>query len=177
MSIWAPADSPALPSAPPPPPPHPVLLLTFEFATACLFRVLVLVLLTRLSCVSANEVDAGVLDCVTGSFPSLWRTLILAGGMPSGAEEEDVGGSEGGSLNFPPSRRRVVGAGFAAGSFFWERVDLFKTPAYCRTEPSPSLSSCSSTFTFTAFDPARTPWSRRLNTPVGCQNTSTHCVK
>ena len=171
MSMRAPKDS----AAPPPTTPPavvPVLLLTLGLAMVSLSRVLGLVLVTLLSCVSACVGDTAMV--VAGSLPSLLSTLILAGGRPLGQEEEGVGGSVGGSLNFPPSRRRVVGAGFAVGSFFWEGGGPLRTPAYWRTEPSPSLSSCSSTSIFPALGMTSTlaAWSRRLNTPVGCKNTS-----
>lgn len=132
---------------------------------------------TRLSWVSAGEGDVTTAWFVAGSLPSLWSTLSLAGGRPLGAAEveEEVGVSAGGNLNFPPRRRRVVGAGFVVGSFFCVVAGLLRTPAYCRTEPSSSLSTPSSTSMFAAILPgaalncSSTPLSRRLNTPVGCQ--------
>lgn len=165
MSIWAPPESP---------PAAPVLLLTLELSIEDLSRTLGLVLVTLLSCVSVGV--AATVTFVLGSFPSLWRTLTLAGGRPLEEEvEEDVGISEGGSLNLPPRRRRVIRVAFVAGSSFLDGGGFLRTPAYWRTEPSPSLSSSSSSSMFVAaFSGFRassrsSPLSRRLNTPVGCK--------
>lgn len=163
-SILAPAGSP------PPAPAVPVLLLTLQLATVD-FSALGLVLVTLLSCVSAGGADTPAF--AAGILPSLCRTLTLAGGIFGEEEEEEVGGSDGGRLNFPPRRRSVTGAAFVVGLFFSCGGGLLRMPAYCRTEPSPSLSSSSSS-TFTATLPgvgASSPLSalsRRLNTPVGC---------
>lgn len=171
-SIWAPTDSPG------PPPAAPVLLLTLGLAIVSLSWALGLVLVvTRLSWVSAGEGDVTTPWFVAGSLPSLWSTLRLAGGRPLGAAEveEEVGVSEGGDLNLLPRRRRVVRAGFVAGCFFCVAIGFLRTPAYWRTEPSLSLSNPSSTSMFPAILPgaalncSSTPLSRRLNTPVGCQ--------
>lgn len=167
MSIWAPADSPPIPAPP-------VLLLTLELATVVLSWARDLVLVTLLSCVSAGVCDTLVFECVAGGLPSLWRTLSLAGGRPFGEGEEEVGVSEGGSLNLPPRRRRVMGGAFIADSFFWREGGFLRTPAYWRTEPSPSLSSSfSPAFPALCSSAASSPLSRRLNTPVGCKNMST----
>lgn len=175
MSIWAPTESP--------PAVAPVLLLTLGLATLSLSWALGRVLVvTLLSCVSAAEGAMALPWCEAGSLPSLRRMLRLAGGRPlAQVGEEEVGESEGGILNLPPRRRRVVGAAFVANlsaiAFFWERGGFLRTPAYWRMDPSSSLSS-KSTFTFPAAFPAAvliptsTPLSRRLKTPVGWQTTA-----
>lgn len=179
MSIWAPTESP--------PAVAPVLLLTLGLATLSLSWALGRVLVvTLLSCVSAAEGAMALPWCEAGSLPSLRRMLRLAGGKPLAEVrgEEEVGESEGGILNLPPRRRRVVGAGafvanLSAIAFFWEGGGFLRTPAYWRMDPSSSLSS-KSTFTFTfpaAFPaavliPTSTPLSRRLKTPVGWQTTA-----
>lgn len=168
MSIWAPAESP--------PTVAPVLLLTLGLATLSLARALGRVLVvTLLSCVSAAEGTMALPWCATGSLPSLRRTLSLAGGAPL-AQVEEVGESEGASLNLPPRRRRVVGAAFVVAlrvsAFFWEGGGFLRTPAYWRMDPSSSLSS-KSTLTIPAALPAvirivsSAPLSSRLKTPVG----------
>lgn len=172
MSIWAPTASP--------PPTAPVLLLTLGLAMVSLSWALGRVLVvTLLSCVSAGVGDMALLWCVAGSLPSLRRMLRLAGGRPLEEEDEGVGVSEGGNLNLPPRRRRVIGAAFGATlratSFFLEGGGFLRTPAYWRMEPSSSLSSSSSMSMFPVILPAVvlmssfTPLSRRLKTPVGWQ--------
>lgn len=157
-SIRAPRGSPA--------PPAPVLLLTLGLAMVSLCWPLALVLVvTLLSWVSAGLGDAPFACCVAGILPNLWSTLRLVGAMPL---EEEVGVSEGGNLNFPPRRRRVVGPAFLPGSVFWEDRGLLRTPAYWRTEPSSSLSSSfPGGLTDVGLISPFSALSRRLNTPVG----------
>lgn len=76
-------------------------------------------------------------------------------------------------MNLPPRRRRVMGGAFIKDSFFWKEGGFLRTPAYWRTEPSPSLSSSfSPAFPALGSSAASSPLSRRLNTPVGCKHTS-----
>lgn len=165
-SIRAPRGSPA--------PPAPVLLLTLGLAMVSLWWPLALVLVvTLLSWVSAGLGDAPLACCVAGILPNLWSTLRLVGAMPLEEEEEEVGVSEGGNLNFPPRRRRVVGPAFLRGSVFWEERGLLRTPAYWRTEPSSSLSSSfPGVLTDVGLISPFSALSRRLNTPVGCEKSA-----
>lgn len=175
MSIWAPAESP--------PAVAPVLLLTLGLAMLSLSWALGRVLVvTLLSCVSAAEGAMALPWRVAGSLPSLRRMLSLAGGTPLAEGEDEVGASEGGNLNLPPRRRRVVGAAFAValrvGAFFWEGGGFLRTPAYWRMDPSSSLSSnCAlaipADFAAVVLIPSSAPLSRRLKTPVGWRTQ--HC--
>lgn len=132
-----------------------------------------MLVVTLLSCVSPGAGDPAPLTCfAAGILPNLWSTLRLAGATP--LEEEEVGVSEGGNLHFPPRRRRVMGAGFLTGAFFLEGGGLLRTPAYWRTEPSPSLSSSTPTVpetlpTDVCLISPLSSRSRRLNTPEGCK--------
>lgn len=109
-----------------------------------------------------------------GALPSLCSIPSLGG--PSWLEDvEEIGGvpSDGGILYFAPSRRRVrvLGLGVTV-SFLDVSGGLLRTPAYCSTEPSPSLSSSSTLSMTSAVFPitftSSSALPSRLNTPVGC---------